>query len=138
VWHSAVALFPGETRCLVRLSRGGADAEVVREFDLTSRSFVKGGVELPEAKSAISWRSSDVVYVGTDFGPGSLTTSGYPRIAKEWKRGTPLSTAVTVFQGESTDVSVSAYRDPTPGFERDFVSRAMTFYTNRLYVRQDR
>jgi prolyl oligopeptidase len=137
VWHSAIPLFPGETRCLVQLSRGGADAEVVREFDLGTRSFVKGGFELPEAKSSISWRSTDAVYVGTDFGPGSLTTSGYPRIAKEWKRGTPLSSAVTVFEGDSTDVSVSAYRDPTPGFERDFVSRNMTFYSNRLYLRRD-
>lgn len=137
VWHSAKPLFPGETRCLVLLSRGGADAEVVREFDVTTKSFVKGGFELPEAKSSISWRSPDAVFVGTDFGPGSLTTSGYPRIAKEWKRGTPLSSAVTVFEGESTDVSVSAFRDPTPGFERDFVSRGMTFYSNRLYLRRD-
>ena len=136
VWHSATPLFPGETRCLVHLSRGGADAEVVREFDLTTKSFVKDGFELPEAKLSISWRSLEAVYVGTDFGPGSLTTSGYPRIAKEWRRGTPLSSAITVFAGESTDVSVSAYRDPTPGFERDFVSRAMTFYTNRLYLRR--
>jgi prolyl oligopeptidase len=137
VWHSASPLFPGETRCLVHLSRGGADAEVVREFDLTTKSFVQNGFVLPEAKSSISWRSTDAVYVGTDFGPGSLTTSGYPRIAKEWTRGTPLSSAVTVFAGESTDVSVSAFRDPTPGFERDFVARNMTFYSDRLYVRRD-
>src|SRR5262249_56059534 len=79
VWHSASPLFPDETRCLVHLSRGGADAEVVREFDLTSKSFVQDGFELPEAKSSVSWRSIDAVYVRTDFRPTPPTTPAYPR-----------------------------------------------------------
>ena len=88
-------------------------------------------------RTLVLWRSPAAVYVGTDFGPGSLTTSGYPRIAKEWTRGTPLSSAATVFEGDSTDVSVTAYRDHTPGFERDFVERRMTFYSDKLYLRRD-
>jgi prolyl oligopeptidase len=64
-----------------------------------------------------------------------MTSSGYPRIAKEWKRGTPMSAAKTVYEGQESDISVGAYRDDTPGFERDFVYRGLTFYTNELYLR---
>src|SRR5262245_52990382 len=88
VWHSASFLRPDYKRCLVSLSRGGADANVVREFDVTTKAFVKDGFTLPEAKSEVAWRDLDSVFVGTDFGPGSLTKSGYPRIVKAWRRGT--------------------------------------------------
>src|SRR5205823_4549989 len=82
VFHGCEFLRPECRRCLVMLSRGGADAYVTREFDLVAKSFVKGGFELPEAKAAVGWIDLDTLYVGTDFGPGSLTTSGYPRIAR--------------------------------------------------------
>ncbi len=133
VWHGAEMRRPDRTRALIALSRGGADATVVREFDLTTRAFVPGGFVLPEAKGGMSWRDADSVFVATDFGPGSMTDSGYPRLAKLWRRGTPLDTAETVFEGRSADVSVSAWRDHTPGFQRDFVSRSVTFYTNEQF-----
>ena len=91
VFKGADCLPPDYRRCLVSLSRGGADATVVREFDTVTKTFVTGGFTLPEAKSSVGWRSEDAVWVGTDFGDGSLTTSGYPRIVKLWKRGTPLA-----------------------------------------------
>ena len=136
VWEGVQALAPDYTRCLIQLSRGGADAHLVREFDLTGKSFVNDGFVLPEAKSDCSWKGRDAVFVGTDFGPGSMTTSGYPRIAKEWKRGTPLSAATTVYEGKASDVAVQAYHDDTPGFERDFVWRGITFYSNEMFQRQ--
>ncbi len=135
VWHAAQCLKPDDRRCLVSLSRGGADADVVREFDLTTKSFVKDGFTVPEAKSLVSWIDDDHIYVATDFGPGSMTTSSYPRIVKEWKRGTPLSSATTVYEGKETDMSIWAYRDRTPGFERDFVSRALEFYNQETFLR---
>src|SRR4030095_15319165 len=92
---------------------------------------------LPEAKSSVAWRNIDSVFVGTDFGSDSLTTSGYPRIVKEWRRGTPLAEAVTVFEGKAEDVSSNGYSDTTPGFERDFISRGPTFFTNETFVRRD-
>ncbi len=136
VWGGASCLWPAHERCLISLSRGGGDAEVVREFDLTTRRFVADGFSLPEAKHSVAWRDRDSVYVGTDFGPGSLTTSGYPRIVKEWKRRTPLAEAETVYEGQPGDVSVGAARDFTPGFERDFVYRGPTFFTNEVYLRR--
>ncbi|MEY9834948.1 prolyl oligopeptidase family protein [Streptacidiphilus sp. EB103A] len=135
VWHGATVLRPGHRLALVELSRGGADASVVREFDIEERRFVKDGFTLPEAKSRVGWIDADRVYVGTDFGEGSLTDSGYPRLTKEWRRGTSPDQAVTVFEGRSDDVSVGAYHDPTPGFERDFVYRSIDFYRSELYLR---
>ncbi len=137
VWHDVTYLDPDCRRCLVSLSRGGADAAVVREFDLTTSSFVGGGFVLPEAKSRVAWRDLDTLFVGTDFGPGSLTRSGYPRLVKEWRRGTPLEEAVTVFEGQPDDVAVHAVRDLTPGFERDLIFRLVTFWTDELYLRRD-
>ncbi|MCU1680719.1 MAG: putative peptidase y4nA [Amycolatopsis sp.] len=135
VWQGAAVLRPGYRFALVELSRGGADATVVREFDLDERRFVEGGFELPEAKSNIGWIDVDRVYVGTDFGEGSLTDSGYPRIVKEWRRGTPIEEAVTVFEGKPEDVSVRGSHDPTEGFERDFVTRSLDFYRSERYLR---
>ena len=137
VWHGAQCLKPDYKLCLVSLSRGGADADVVREFDLESRSFVKDGFFLPEAKSTVGWVDRDSLFVGTDFGPGTLTTSGYPRIAKLWKRGTPLEKAETVYETKPEDVWAYALHDDTKGFERDFVLRGITFFTNELFLRRD-
>jgi prolyl oligopeptidase len=105
VWAGADCLGPDYRRCLVSLSRGGADAKVVREFDTVTSALWKVA-SLPEAKSDVDWLDADTLYVGTDFGPGSLTDSGYPRIVKRWQRGQPLAEATTVFEAERQDVSV--------------------------------
>ncbi|MGQ0717484.1 MAG: prolyl oligopeptidase family serine peptidase [Pseudonocardiales bacterium] len=122
-------------RALVSLSRGGADAGVVREFDIERREFVADGFQLPEAKSRVGWIDAGSIYVGTDFGPGTLTTSGYPRMVRQWRRGTPLAEAELVYEGTPDDISVSAYHDDTDGFERDFVRRRLDFYRSELYQR---
>jgi prolyl oligopeptidase len=128
VWGGAECLGADHRHCLVFLSRGGADAKVVREFDTLARRFVDGGFVLPEAKSDVAWEDADTLLVGTDFGPGSMTDSGYPRIVKRWKRGTPLAEAETVFEGRREDTWVAASVDHTPGFERTLVVRALDFY----------
>ncbi|HVB42827.1 MAG TPA: prolyl oligopeptidase family serine peptidase [Streptosporangiaceae bacterium] len=136
VWHGADVLRPGGYRkALVQLSRGGADASVVREFDVGERRFVAEGFELPEAKTSVGWIDADRIYVGTDFGPESLTTSGYPRIVKEWRRGSALSGAAVVYEGKPGDMVVHAFRDPTEGFERDFVVRRIDFWRSEWYLR---
>ena len=140
VWKDADCLGPRYQRCILSLSRGGADATVKREFDLNSKRFIDakdGGFTLPEAKSQLDWIDRDTVYVATDFGPGSMTDSGYARIVKRWKRGTPLASAVTVFEGETKDVAAYVSVDHTPGFERTTFSRATDFYNNRHWLLQD-
>ncbi|MEU6565267.1 prolyl oligopeptidase family serine peptidase [Nocardia nova] len=139
VWGGAAVLRPSQHLALISLSRGGADAKVIREFDLTTRQFrapdgPERGFHLPEAKSQLRWIDADTVYVGTDFGPGSLTDSGYPRVVKRWRRGTPLSEARTVFEGEPGDVMVSAGYDRTPGYERHWVARATDFFNESVYL----
>jgi prolyl oligopeptidase len=135
VWAGADCLRPAYDRCLIALSRGGADATVTREFDVSDKAFVADGFSRPEAKGSLGWIDADTVYVSTDFGAGSMTDSGYPRTVREWKRGTAMAAATPVYEGEATDISVGAYHDDTPGWERDFVYRGITFYTDELFLR---
>lgn len=135
VFKGAQCLKPAYERCLISLSPDGGDAVAVREFSIARKAFVKDGFELPVAKSQVDWIDENTLYVGTDFGPGSMTESSYPRIVKEWKRGTPLNAATTVYEGKPSDLAVSASHDRTPGFERDFVSVAKDFFHSELYQR---
>ena len=136
VWSNANCLAPDYTRCLVSLSRGGADATVVREFDLIKREFVAGGFALPEAKSRVVWLDADTLLVGTDFGIGSMTKSGYARVFKQWKRGTPLAQATVLFEGAEADVSSFATVDHTPGFKRVLVGHSTDFYNTENFLVQ--
>lgn len=137
VWAGADVIEPDHALALISLSRGGADAVVVREFDMRTREFVSGGFELPEAKTQIAWEDENTVLVGTDFGPDSLTDSGYPRLVKRWRRGDALADAVTVYAGEHADVIVAASVDRTPGFERTMISRAVDFFNDEIYELRD-
>ncbi|MFE7516739.1 prolyl oligopeptidase family protein [Streptomyces sp. NPDC057540] len=134
VWDGARVRRPAHDRALVRLSRDGGDAVVVREFDLTAGEFVDGGFEVPEAKTRIGWIDDDTVFVGTDTGPGSLTGSGYPRTVRRWRRGTPVEESELVYEAADGDVSAWGYRDDTPGFERDFVGRSLDFFRSETYL----
>ena len=134
VWAGATCLGPRHELCLLKLSRGGADASVVREFNTVDKRFVAGGFTLPEAKTDIVWDSADTVYVGTDFGPGSLTDSGYPRVIKRWRRGQALAQAELMFEGQAQDVAVGVSVDPTPGHRRTVFSRATDFYNNQQFI----
>lgn len=129
------------TRTLLKLSRGGADAIHLKEFDLLEEKFVpeeEGGFVFPEAKTRASYRSRDVLSIGSDFGTDSLTDSGYPRTVREWVRGAKVEDAPTVFEGEKTDVSVGAYVSDQrfrngPIYEVRY--RSLTFYTSVYYAR---
>ena len=137
VFHGATCLPPANTRCMLSLSVGGSDASVEREFDTGTRQFVPGGFSLPEAKSRVAWRDENTLWVGTDFGAGSLTTSGYPRIVKLWKRGTPLSAAKTVFEGRPEDVSSSGTSEILPDGRYDLVTRRPAFYRHESFLLLD-
>lgn len=140
VWAGADVIEPDHTLALIALSPGGSDAVVVREFDMRTRKFISaadGGFNLAESKSRFVWEDHDTVLVGTNFGPGSMTDSGYPRIMKRWRRGQPLSEAITVFSGAETDVVVWAGVDRTPGYERVFIHRSVDFYNSTVYQLRD-
>src|SRR5581483_5538888 len=134
VWAGADVIDPEYTVAMVNLSRGGSDAVVAREFDMRTCEFVEGGFELAEAKSSVAWEDDeDTLIVCTDFGEGSMTDSGYPRIAKRWRRGQPLDDAETLYTAEPDDVRVIAVVDRTPGFEQIRLGRYVDFYHRLRY-----
>jgi len=133
-WVSSefACLSPEYRHCMVELSRGGGDTSTWREFDTATKTFVKGGFALPEAKSEVAWVDADTLLVGTDWGPGSLTDSGYPRIVKVWRRGTELAAATLLFEGSKTDVAVRAFVDQDGG-PRPFVLRGVSFFETEYH-----
>ena len=133
-YGGASCLPPDHVRCMVRLSRGGADATEVRELDLRTRTFVEDGFFLPEAKSSVAWRSGDELLVSTDFGDGTLTTSGYPRLAKLWRRGTSLDAAETLFEAAGTDMGVWVGSLETAERTYQIVSHRPSFFEGTTYV----
>ena len=130
-------LEPDYRRCLIELSRGGADANIVREFDVSTKSFLADGFRLPESKGSVAWAGEDRLFVARDFGPDTMTESGYPRIVKLWRRGQSLSDAQVIFEGRRTDVSVGAYATLEPGYESEIVYRGIDFHNRELFIRRD-
>lgn len=128
VWKGAECLPPQYTRCLIHFSRGGKDATVIREFDMLTKSFIKNGFNIPEAKTNVSWINLNTIYVGQDSGPGSLTDSGYPRTISLWHRREKLKEAKLVFQVEKKDLSANAYVEITPKKTYRFFRRGISFY----------
>jgi len=136
VYQGAAVLPPEYRRALISLSDGGKDAHEVREFDLSEAHFVEGGFRLPEGKQSAAWRDADTLLVGRDWGPGTLTASGYPYIIKRWARGAPLDDAAEVFRGEATDVNVrpAVLRDPDGTVRGTLMFRALTFFETESYL----
>lgn len=137
VFKGASCLPPAETRCLINLSDGGKDAVVVREFDLTTKTFVDGGFILPEGKHRISWLDAETLLVATDFGPGTLTESGYPYIVKMLKRGQTLAEATEVYRGEAGDggygVSASVFRDGEGAVQAVLINRPLDTFSAQTW-----
>ena len=141
VYQGVDALDPNDlwnSPMLVQLSNGGKDANVQREWDAKTRSFVAGGFDIPEAKSDTTWLDKDTLLIGTDWGTGSLTESGYPYIVKKLKRGQALAQAVEIYRGKVKDVAAGAYRLDDGVRYHHFLNRSPTFFTNETsYLADD-
>ena len=135
VWHGADCLPPEYQRCLVSLSPGGSDADVIREFDLTSGQFVEGGFVVPESKNSATWVDHDTLMVAMAEGEGTVTKSGYARIVKEWKRGTPWSAANKIAEVTEDDIGISPVAVMDGDVRRIGISRNVGFYEARLSMR---
>jgi prolyl oligopeptidase len=132
VWHGATCRAPAYDRCIVALADGGTDAVVEREFDVASRRFVEGGFVVPQAKTEVAWAGPDALYVATDYGPGSLTTSGYARRLKLWQRGTPLAAAQQIAEIAADDVELSVSTVVDGGTSWPIATRAIDFYRHEI------
>ena len=137
VYKGANGLYPKYERFMVYLSKGGGDATITREFDPATKSFIENGFQLGEAKGGASYLDENTAIVSTNFGKGTMTTSGYPRQVKIWKRGTPLQDAKLIFEGDTTDVSSSGYVMRDGDQKYLMVRRGTTFYTGYNYVQVD-
>ena len=136
VYKGSSCLPPQERLCLISLSDGGKDAVVVREFDSESRTFVDGGFELPESKGSATWVDADTLLIARDFGPGTMTSSGYPMIVKRLKRGQTIDQAETLFTGQPSDVSVGggALRDADGVIQAVIINRGVSFYESETHL----
>lgn len=137
VFKGTVFLPPKNNRILVLLSRGGADANEIREYDIPSKSFVKNGFYVPESKSLAAWKDRDTLFISADFGKDSFTKSGYPRIIKLWKRGTPLEQAKTVYTGPKTSDYVAPVRIYGKGGHIDIIYDGLSLVTTAYYLYKD-
>ena len=123
---------PGQTRCLIRLSRGGGDAVVIREYDLKAKSLANDGFSLPEAKSDAAYLDDDTVLFAT--AKDGETTSGYARIVKQWRRGQQLAAAKTLYEGETGDVASAPATFHTKQGNTGMVVRAVSFFESDYFV----
>ena len=135
IWKGADCRPKTHDRCLVNLSNGGKDAVEVREFDLTTKSFVEGGFLLPEGKQGAEWLDADTLILTRDWGPGTTTDSGYGMVIKTLKRGQALGDAVEVFRGQKSDVSArpNVLRDAA-GNRVVLLTRATDFFHDETYL----
>ncbi|HEY3813263.1 MAG TPA: prolyl oligopeptidase family serine peptidase [Caulobacteraceae bacterium] len=135
-WKGANCLEPEERYCLVRLSDGGKDAVTIREFDVQTKSFVPGGFNLPEGKQSEAWLDKDTLLVARDWGPGTLTESGYPFVLKQLKRGQPLDQAREIYRSGPKEIQVNArvFRDPDGTVRGVVYDRGVSFFQREYYV----
>tara|TARA_B100000959_G_scaffold279569_1_gene339937 strand:+ start:4115 stop:6295 length:2181 start_codon:yes stop_codon:yes gene_type:complete len=134
VYKGRTCLPTDHSRCLIHLSDGGKDAVVVREFDLQAKNFVDGGFFVAEAKTNIDWVDANTLLVGTDFGEGSLTTSGYARTLRLWRRGTDLETAEQIIEIDSADMSVDVRTLSADESDLSIITRRPDFFTEENWL----
>lgn len=136
VFKGADCLPPDERLCLVALSEGGLDAVEIREFDAQTRTWVDGGFRAPQGKQNFTWLDRDTVLIAREWGPGTMTESGYPFVVKLWKRGQPVDQAQEIYRGTKTDVSVTPFvlRDPDGAVQAVVMSRGVSFFETESWL----
>ena len=135
VWKGGDCEPVAERRCMLNLSGGGEDAVTLREFDLDTGTFVPNGFSLPTSKQGAAWETPDSLLVTRDWGPGTMTSSGYPFVVKRLKRGQALDQAVEIYRGQPSDVAVSASSMVDgQGRRLTILDRGITFFEGELFA----
>jgi len=136
VGHGLNCLQPSEELCMVALSAGGEDASTLREMNLKKDTFVDGGFVLPRGKQSVAWADKDTMLVAREWGPGTMSESGYPLTVREWKRGEPLENAKEIFRGEAKDMGVSpVVATDGQGHHAQIVILRHSFFETENYLR---
>jgi len=133
VWGGATTLPGTHDRAMLRLSRGGGDAVVLREFDLAARDFVPGGFAMPEAKGSVDWLDRDTLLLSAALGEGMATRSGYARTVRVWSRGTAAEDAPVIFACEAEHMGAWSGVEHEGGERVVFVDQ-IGFYETVVHV----
>ncbi len=131
-WAGANVLPPERQQAIISLSRGGSDACVMREFDLATKTFVRDGFNLGEAKSNADWWDRDTLIVSSAFG-GDVTASGYARTLRVWRRGEDIASAKVIFETTRENMFVGAWVDRTGEAPRVRFFERPTFFEIRIW-----
>jgi len=134
VFGGATWLAPENRYCLLHISDGGKDETFIREFDAVEKKFVGGGFSIPESKGSAAWIDKDRILVATSYGPGTMTSSGYPAMAKIWKRGEDPANAVTVYQSDTTNMGIFVNSSEVNGKRYVILNESKGFYESTMYL----
>jgi prolyl oligopeptidase len=132
VWAGAATYPVTHDRALLRLSRGGGDAVVMREFDMATRAFVEGGFVLPEAKGSADWLDRDTLLLSSAL--GGTTSSGYARTIRRWSRGTDPMQAPVLFEVPEDHLSAWAGVDREGGVETVVFRDGIGFFDATIHI----
>lgn len=134
VWQGADVNLQAPQKVLISLSDGGSDASEIREFDLSTKSFVKEGFFLPLSKGHLSWKDANHVYASPALHPDDVTSSGYPRTVRVVKRGEDLYHSTPILEAATEDMSAHARLIERPEGLYTILAQALNFYQTNVWI----
>ena len=137
VYKVSDCLAPDYTRCMLSLSRGGADAVVLREFDISARAFVEEGFVSDEAKQGTEWIDENHLLIGKAGSGFRTTDSGYSAEVRLWKRGEPLSESWVLFEVPEEYVGTSPVVVRSSAGTFVFATGSPAFYREQVHYLGD-
>ena len=132
--YAGATVEPGaRRRAILRLSRGGSDAVVLREFDIEDRAFVPGGFAAPEAKGGVDWVDDDTLLLSSTAGAGGPvgaleTRSGYARTVRLWRRGCAIAEAPVLFSVDEASMAAHGGVDRSTPEHRIWFTDTIAFF----------
>lgn len=128
-------LSPNYKRLLIALSPDGGDAQILREFDIRTKSFVKGGFEVDVGKMRYCYVDDDTIAVSSTC-DGDVTNASYARNVCLVKRGERYQECDSVFECDVQDMGPAAFSIIEKGYSHVFIQNALTFWEHEYYYLQ--
>ena len=134
LWGGTATLPPTHARAILSLSRGGSDAVMLREFDTDAKAFVPDGFVLPEAKGGVDWIDKDTLLLSSAYGEDKVTTSGYARTVRLWRRGEPVDQAPVIFEVQTDRMAAHCNFDDTGPVPRVWFIDRLDFFSQSIWL----
>lgn len=142
VFEGADFLAPLNEKCLIYLSDGGTDENIIREFDVKSKTFVTNGFELPSGKGNVAWLNENEILITRTFPNQPKTTSGYAKSVYKLKRNESIEKATHLTTIDSTKMSIQVSSEFINGTYytsiitmNNFYSKDVAFYIDQKIVK---